>query len=148
MRVAVTEDIKMPTHWPLARDKARYAGDGVAVVLADTRALAKDAAELVEVDYEPLPAVTDVGAALDEGAPRVHDEFDSNECYVWKLEAGEVDKLFAEADVTVSERYTRTGSYRTRWSPAECLCSRPRPRVSTRSGRRHRFPTSSVCCCR
>ena len=101
----VTEDIKMPTHWPLARDKARYAGDGVAVVLADTRALAKDAAELVEVDYEPLPAVTDVGAALDEGAPRVHDEFDSNECYVWKLEAGEVDKLFAEADVTVSERY-------------------------------------------
>jgi carbon-monoxide dehydrogenase large subunit len=101
----VTEDIKMPTHWPLARDKARYAGDGVAVVIADSRALAKDAAELVEVDYEPLPAVTDVSVALDEGAPLVHDEFDSNECYVWKLEAGEVDKLFAEADVTVSERY-------------------------------------------
>jgi aerobic carbon-monoxide dehydrogenase large subunit len=101
----VTEDIKLPNHWPLVRDKARYAGDGVAVVLADSRALAKDAAELVEVDYEPLPAVTDVGAALDEGAPRVHDEFDSNECYVWKLEAGEVDRLFAEADVTVSERF-------------------------------------------
>jgi aerobic carbon-monoxide dehydrogenase large subunit len=101
----VTEEIRMPTHWPLTRDKARYAGDGVAVVLAETRALAKDAAELVEVGYEPLEAVTDVAAALDEGAPRVHDEFDSNECYVWKLEAGEVDKLFAEADVTVSERY-------------------------------------------
>jgi aerobic carbon-monoxide dehydrogenase large subunit len=101
----VTEDIKLPTHWPLARDKARYAGDGVAVVLADTRALAKDAAELVEVEYEPLEAVTDVGKALDADAPLVHDELDSNECYVWKLEAGEVDKLFAEADVTVSERY-------------------------------------------
>ena len=101
----VTEDIRLPTHWPLARDKARYAGDGVAVVLADTRALAKDAAELVDVEYEPLPAVTDVGAALDEGAPLVHDEFDSNECYVLKLEAGEVDRMFAEADVTVSERY-------------------------------------------
>ena len=45
----VTEDIKMPPHWPLARDKARYAGDGVAVVLAESRALAKDAAELVQV---------------------------------------------------------------------------------------------------
>jgi aerobic carbon-monoxide dehydrogenase large subunit len=101
----VTEDIKLPNHWPLTRDKARYGGDGVAVVLADSRALAKDAAELVEVEYEPLPAVTDVGAALDEGAPRVHDEFESNECYVWKLDAGEVDRLFAEADVTVSERF-------------------------------------------
>jgi len=101
----VTEDIKLPTHWPLTRDKARYAGDGVAVVLADSRALAKDAAELVEVDYEPLEAVTDVGKALGDGAPVVHDEYDSNECYVWTLAAGEVDKLFAEADVTVSERY-------------------------------------------
>ena len=101
----VTEDIKLPTHWALARDKARYAGDGVAVVLADTRALAKDAAELVEIDYEPLDAVTGVGAALDEEAPRVHDEYDSNECYVWTLAAGEVDALFAGADVTVSERY-------------------------------------------
>ena len=48
----------MPTHWPLAIDKARYAGDGVAVVVADEpRARPQDAAELVEVDYEPLPAV-------------------------------------------------------------------------------------------
>jgi carbon-monoxide dehydrogenase large subunit len=101
----VTEDIKLPTHWPLARDKARHAGDGVAVVLADTRALAKDAAELVEVDYEPLEAVSEVAKALESGAPLVHEEFDSNECYVWTLAAGEVDALFAEADVTVSERY-------------------------------------------
>jgi aerobic carbon-monoxide dehydrogenase large subunit len=101
----VTEDIKLPTHWPLARDKARYAGDGVAVVLADSRALAKDAAELVEVEYEPLAAVTGIEEAMADGAPLVHDDIDSNECYVWTLSAGEVDKLFAEADVTVSERY-------------------------------------------
>ena len=50
----VTEDIKMPPHFPLAVDEARYQGDGVAVVIAESRALAKDAAELVEVDYEPL----------------------------------------------------------------------------------------------
>jgi carbon-monoxide dehydrogenase large subunit len=101
----VTEDIKMPTHWPLARDKARYAGDGVAVVVAESRALAKDAAELVEVDYEPLPAVTDVAQALADDAPLVHDEFGSNRCYDWTLSAGDVEQAFAEAAVTVSQRY-------------------------------------------
>ena len=60
----VTEDIKTPVHYPLATDEARYQGDPVAVVVAESRALAKDAAELVEVDYEPLPSTGDV----DEGA--------------------------------------------------------------------------------
>jgi carbon-monoxide dehydrogenase large subunit len=101
----VTEEMKNPPHWPLTADKARYAGDAVAVVVAETRALAKDAAELVTVDYESLPAVTDVAKALDDGAPKVHDELDSNSCYTWTLEAGEVDKLFAEADVRVDETY-------------------------------------------
>ena len=54
----------MPPHFPLASDKARHVGDGVAVVVAETRALAEDAAELVEVEYEPLPAVVDVEQAL------------------------------------------------------------------------------------
>ena len=101
----VTEDINMPTHWPLARDKARYAGDAVAVVLAESRALAKDAAELVEVEYEPLPAVTDVEQALADDAPVVHEEFGTNRCYEWTLSAGDVDKAFAEAAITVAERY-------------------------------------------
>jgi carbon-monoxide dehydrogenase large subunit len=101
----VTEDIRLPTHRPLATDKARYAGDGVAVVIAESRAAAKDAAELVQVEYEPLAAVVDVEAAAADGAPRVHDEFDSNVSYVWKLEAGEVDQAFAGAAVTVKERY-------------------------------------------
>ena len=101
----VTEDTKNPPHWPLTPDVARYAGDGVAVVVAQTRALAKDAAELVEVDYEPLPAVTDVMAALEDGAPVVHEELGSNHCFTWPLQAGEPDRLFAEAAVTVKERY-------------------------------------------
>ena len=101
----VTEEMANPPHWPLAKDKARYVGDGVAVVIAESRVLAKDAAELVEVDYEPLPSVTDVTKALDDGAPLVHDELDSNRCYTWALAAGEVDRLFAEAAVTVKERY-------------------------------------------
>src|SRR5437773_6305905 len=58
----VTEDIKMPAHWPLAKDVARFAGDGVAVVVAESRALAEDAAEAVEIEYEPLPVVLDMEA--------------------------------------------------------------------------------------
>ena len=101
----VTEDTKIPDHLPLAKDKARYQGDGVAVVLAESRALAKDAAALVDVDYEDLPAVVDVAAAAREGAPLVHDDYGTNVSYVWKLETGEIDRLFAEAAVTVKERY-------------------------------------------
>ena len=101
----VTEEIRMPPHFPLASDKARHVGDGVAVVVAESRALAKDAAELVEVEYEPLDAVADVAKALDPRAPLVHDDLGTNECYVWNLEAGEVDQAFAGADVTVKRSY-------------------------------------------
>jgi carbon-monoxide dehydrogenase large subunit len=101
----VTGDCRIPQHRPLSADKARYAGDGVAVVVAESRALAKDAAELVEVDYEPLPAVTDVGEAVGDGAPLVHDEYEENRAYTWTLQTGEIDKLFSEAAVTVKEHY-------------------------------------------
>lgn len=101
----VTEEIRMPPHYPLAFDKARHVGDGVAVVVAETRAIAKDAAELVEVEYEPLAAVADVAQALDPGAPLVHDDLGTNECYVWKLEAGEVEQAFADAAHTLKRRY-------------------------------------------
>jgi aerobic carbon-monoxide dehydrogenase large subunit len=100
-----TEDTHAPEHKPLSIDKARHAGDAVAVIAATSRGAAADAAELVEVEYEPLPAVVDPEAALVAGAPLVHDQFGTNACYTWKLEAGEVERLFAEADVTVSERY-------------------------------------------
>jgi len=100
----VTADINNPPHWPLAKDKARYQGDGVAVVVAESRAAAIDAAEAVSVDYEALPAVTDSDAALADGAPIVHDEFGTNRSYTWKLTNGDVDKVFAEAPVVVKQR--------------------------------------------
>jgi aerobic carbon-monoxide dehydrogenase large subunit len=101
----VTGDCHIPQHRPLTADKARYAGDGVAVVVAESRALAKDAAALVEVDYEPLPAVTDVAEAVQDSAPLVHDEYENNTAFTWPLKTGEVDKLFSEAAVTVKEHY-------------------------------------------
>ncbi len=101
----VTEDTKQPNHRPLATDKVRYQGDGVAVVIAESRALAADAAELVDVDYDPLPAVTDPEAALADDAPILHEEFGTNHCFTWKLEAGGVDEIFETAPVTVKERF-------------------------------------------
>src|SRR5437763_6232236 len=101
----VTDDIHNPPHWPLTTDKARYQGDGVAVVVAESRAAAKDAAEAVEVDYEPLDAVVDMEAALADGATLVHDEFGTNASYTWTLVNGEPDKEFDPAPVLGKQRY-------------------------------------------
>jgi carbon-monoxide dehydrogenase large subunit len=102
----ITPETRIPTHWPVAQDKSRLVGDPVAVVVADTRERAVDAAEAVDVDYEQLPAVTSIEEALAEGAPVIHEEFGDNICYRdLKITAGDVDKVFAEAPVTVKERY-------------------------------------------
>jgi len=101
----VTEDINNPPHYPLATDKVRYQGEGVAVVVAESRGVAADAAETVEVDYEALPAVADVEAALVDGAPLVHEEFGTNHCYTWSMTNGDIDEVFAKAPVVVTERY-------------------------------------------
>jgi aerobic carbon-monoxide dehydrogenase large subunit len=103
----VTEDIKIPDHWPIARGEVNHAGDGVAVVVATDRYAAADALEFIDVDYEVLPAVVAIEAALEEGAPLVHEELGTNECYVWPLGTGDVDKAFEEADVVVKGRYVQ-----------------------------------------
>jgi len=100
----VTEDMKNPPHYPLT-DVARYQGDGVAVVVAESRALAKDAAELVEIDWEPLDAVVDVATALDEGAPLAHPDLGTNECYVWRLDTDATGEKLEDAEVVVTRRY-------------------------------------------
>ena len=100
-----TEDPRAPDHWPVATDKARHAGDPVAVVVAETRALAVDAVEAVDVDYDALDPVLDLEDALKEEAPPVHDDFGDNRCYTWRLPAGDVDRVFSEAPVVVRERY-------------------------------------------
>ena len=100
----VTEDMKNPPHYPLT-DVARYQGDGVAVVIAETRAQAKDAAELVEVDWEPLDAVVDVRKALEDGAPLAHPDLGTNECYVWRLDTDATGQAIDDAEVVVTRRY-------------------------------------------
>ncbi len=82
----INDQVKNPAHHPLTKDKARYVGDPVAVVVADSRAGAKDAAELVEVDWDPHPAVTNIKEALADGAPIVHEEFGTNNAGDWIFE--------------------------------------------------------------
>ncbi len=93
------QPMKEPPHPVLAQGKARYVGDHVAMVIAETQHQARDAAELVEVDYEVLPAVVRAEDARKKGAPQVHDELaPENTCYVWGLgDKAAVDKAFAAA---------------------------------------------------
>ena len=70
-----------PPRWALARGTVRHVGEPVAVVIAETLAQARDAAELVQVDYEPLPSVIDAKTAMREGAPQLHDTAPGNICF-------------------------------------------------------------------
>ena len=90
--------------WPLAHQYARYVGEWVAAVVADSRALAEDAAELVEVDYEPLPPVTDPEAAMAADAPAVHPDHGSNVLFRKKWVWGAVEEDFAAAEQTLAFR--------------------------------------------
>src|SRR5574341_738463 len=90
--------MKEPPHPCLAQGKARYVGDHVAVVIAETLDGAHDAAQLVEVDYEALPAVVDGAKAAAKGAPQIHEIAPDNTCYVWALgDKAAVDAAFAKA---------------------------------------------------
>ena len=88
----------------LAVEKVRYVGEGVAVVVADSRYLAEDALALIDVDYEPLPPVVDPERALDEGAPLVHEDLGSNCAYERTFQFGEVNRDFADADIVITDR--------------------------------------------
>jgi len=107
---AVTPDMKNPAHYPLAATKANYVGDGVACVLATSEAIARDALELIDVSYEPLPVVVDLEDSLTDRVV-IHDELGTNSSYTWPLliegEAGQVQKAFDSAAYTVNERYVQ-----------------------------------------
>jgi len=92
------QPMKEPPHPVLAQGKVRYVGDHVAVVIAETQEQARDAAELVEVNYDVLPAVVDAAKATQKGAPVLHDIAPDNTCYVWALgDKAAVDAAFAKA---------------------------------------------------
>ena len=93
-----------PQH-ALAIDRVRWQGEPVAAVVATSRALAEDAAERIVVEYEELPAVVDMRAALDPATPVIHPELGDNLAFERQLDAGDVDAAFAAADEIVEAEF-------------------------------------------
>src|SRR3954447_8228681 len=103
-------EVNNPPHWSLAKDEVNHVGDPVAVVIGEDRYAVVDAAEQVVVEYDPLPVVTDVEAAL-AGGPFVHESLGTNTVHEWSLGGGDIEAGFAQADVIVERRVVnhRTG---------------------------------------
>ncbi|MGY2083347.1 xanthine dehydrogenase family protein molybdopterin-binding subunit [Blastococcus sp. SYSU DS0539] len=106
----VTPEMVNPGHPSIAVDQVNHVGEAVAVIVARSKTAAQDAVELADIDYEPLPVVLDMEAAVADGADLVHDHTESNTSYHFVFDAGEMgtgsdtDQAFAEADVVVSRR--------------------------------------------
>ena len=98
--------LRVPHHYILAPERVYFVGHPVAVVVATDRYVAKDAADLVEIDWDVQDAVADPEKAIANGAPAVHPEWPDNKAFDYHQEGGEVDKAFAEADVIVKQRIT------------------------------------------
>jgi carbon-monoxide dehydrogenase large subunit len=98
---------------PLAGDRVRFVGEAVAVVVADDPSRAWDALDAITVQYEPLPAVVDVEAALAPGAPLLHEELGTNVAAEWRQRVGDAAAAFRTADVVVRTqiRLARGGAH-------------------------------------
>ncbi len=97
-------DLKVPPHHLLAFETVRHVGDGVAMVVAESRAEARDALDLIDVDYEPLGAEVDPERAAQPGAPQFHADVPGNIAFKWVVNGGDAEKAFAEAQVKVKLR--------------------------------------------
>jgi len=93
-------------YFPFAIDRVRHVGEPVAVVVADTRYIAEDACELIAVDYEPLPAVASIAAALAPAAPLLHEKAESNAINRRSFRYGDPARAFLDADEVVELAYT------------------------------------------
>jgi len=103
----VKEGMKAKARWPIAIDVARYVGEPVAAVVATNNGAARDALDLVEVDYQPLPAVVDMEKAAESSSPLVHDELGTNICVETTRTVGDPDRAFQEADGVISLRVSQ-----------------------------------------
>src|SRR3989475_12570726 len=105
LAAAIKFDVRQAPQWALCRDRARYVGEIVAMVVADSPERAEDAVDLIEVDWEPLPTVVDLLRAGVAGAPLVHPEWGTNVGVGFTHAIGDADGAFAGAAVTVTETF-------------------------------------------
>lgn len=106
--------MKEPPHPLLVADRVKHVGDGIAVVIAEDLATARDAADLIEIDYEVLPAVTNPAEAIKAGAPQVHDSAPNNICFDWELGN---PKAEVDAAIAASHHVTRLDLVNQRMAP-------------------------------
>jgi aerobic carbon-monoxide dehydrogenase large subunit len=116
----VTPDIVIPAHPPMAVDEVRYVGEAVACVVARDRYAAADALAAIEVDYEQLPPVLDMRAALDEASPKVHEA--GNKSYEWVLANGDLDAAFRDAPVVIERTYRQQRLIPSAMEPRAVVC--------------------------
>jgi carbon-monoxide dehydrogenase large subunit len=101
---AALEGLKVPKHTVLALGKVLFVGQPVAAVVATSKYAARDAVDLIEVDFEPLNVVVDAEAAAQGSGPVIHEEFGDNIAYVHRAGIGDVDAAFASADKIVAQK--------------------------------------------
>ena len=131
-------------HGPRGRARLFRRPPGPAVVVAETRTMARDAVDLVEVDYEPLPAVTDPEKALEKGSPLTHPEHGTNVAFTWNLPAGDIDGAFKKADKVLKLHIVHPRLTPMAIEPRGCAASWNAGEGRSRSGRRHQSRTSSA----
>lgn len=102
--------IKFFDHYCLATDKARFVGEPIAAVVATDRYLAEDALELIDAEFDELPALVETDAALSPSAPRLYEEWDDNVMLTFRVSGGDVEQAFREAEVVVKEEI-RSGRF-------------------------------------
>src|ERR1043166_825463 len=98
------DTLRVPKHYALAVDKVCYVGEGIAAVVAEDRYSARDALDLIQVEYEPLPAVSDPQGALASESSVIHSEWPDNVAFRSEQKEGDLTKAFAEADKIVKQR--------------------------------------------
>ncbi|HJQ63231.1 MAG TPA: molybdopterin cofactor-binding domain-containing protein, partial [Burkholderiales bacterium] len=119
-----------PDLYPLAIDKVRYVGDEVAAVAAVDAATARAAVDRIVVEYEVLPAVLSLDAALAPGAPHVHDDAPGNVAHQFSFERGEVDAAFKASDIVVEGTWESARQWHTALETIGCVASWSEGRVT------------------
>ncbi|RSD23807.1 xanthine dehydrogenase family protein molybdopterin-binding subunit [Amycolatopsis eburnea] len=123
----ITPDMKAPRRPVLAADQVNFAGEGVAVVVARSSAEAHDALEEIDVEYDELPVILDMEAAIAEGAPLVHEDQGSNTSAVWKFDSaeagtgGNVEEAISSAEVVVKRRFRQQRLVPAFMEPRACV---------------------------
>src|SRR2546421_3920835 len=113
---------KVPPHPPLAADTARYVGDPVAIVIAESQDAALDAAEKVRVDWDVRPSVTATAKAADRGAAQIHEVAPANVAFTWQIgDAAATDAAFKSAPVVVKKRIVNQRLVANAMEPRACV---------------------------